>query len=456
MRKSTFSLVSMPFIALLGWEASATPPGDPLGPPDGAPIQFVLQICPEGDINDVDVGEYEATVAAGLPDHQLYLLELPPHINEQAVLQMIAVNQNVQWVELNVSLGVTDGSTQSFFFNVPKSAYFDQYAFSMLDDNEPENISGGEGVIVALLDTGIDATHELLIGRVLETGYNFIDWNTDTSESPDSAGALGGHGTFMAGLVAYLAPQSQMLPVRVLNDDGTGDAFHAAAGILHAIDNGAHVINMSFATAVDAQVIRYAVEEAKDAGILVVAASGNLNQVEPLYPAGDLNAFAVAATDSLDVKSPFSNYGGHINISAPGSAIVSTMPGDAYAMADGTSMAAAFVSAAAARLVADEQVNSLQMVRKRLSESALNIDPVNPEHAGLLGSGRLRIHEALNWAIGDINSDGVVDVSDLLLLLGAWGDCGDADNCPADLDANVQVDISDLLLLLQSWSVSNV
>jgi subtilisin family serine protease len=182
----------------------------------------------------------------------------------------------------------------------------------------------------------------------------------------------------------------------------------------------------------------------------VVAAAGNLDQEQPArYPAAHPDVIGVASTDAADHKSEFSNYGGHIWLSAPGSDVVSTVPGNAYARWQGTSMSAALVSAAAALVRSADEQATPDDVAEILADTARNLDAENPGYPGVLGAGRLDLAAALGAPdpVGDLDHNGRVDTADLLILLDDWGE----EDSPADLNDDGMVDCGDLLLLLTNW-----
>ena len=228
-----------------------------------------------------------------------------------------------------------------------------QWGWSRLGGPELLDLGNGEGVIVAVLDTGVDATHPDLDGRVL-TGWDSMDPSGDGRHDPN------GHGTHVAGIIAATVNNSlgisgvaagvTVLPVRVLDASGQGDDDELAYGIIWAVDNGAHIINMSIGGAVPSTLLEGAIDYAIQRDVLVVVAAGNDGAFanEPSYPAAYQQVLAVAATDSSDRRAIFSNSGPYVDIAAPGSWIVSTWPGGRYQSSSGTSMAAPFVAAAAA------------------------------------------------------------------------------------------------------------
>lgn len=226
----------------------------------------------------------------------------------------------------------------------------EQWALRSVGAKSAWSISTGKSVVVAVLDTGV-AAHEdlprLLPGKSFTTGGE-ADPN--------------GHGTHVAGIIAAaannqigvagLAPDVEILPVQVLEADGSGDHAAIASGIVWATDNGADVINLSLGGTEPSEALHTAVQYAHAKGVLLVAAAGNegSRSNSPMYPAAYDEVLAVAASGPDGTAASFSNSGTYVDLAAPGFAILSTTP-DGYDYLSGTSQAAPFVSAAAALLL---------------------------------------------------------------------------------------------------------
>ncbi|MGE5530284.1 MAG: S8 family serine peptidase [Patescibacteria group bacterium] len=219
------------------------------------------------------------------------------------------------------------------------------------------------GVIVAVVDTGIDLDNPEFAGRILE-GYNAIT----AEEGPTVADDDYGHGTHVAGIIGAahetpdqvgirgLAGDVKLMPVKVLDADGYGYNDEIAAGINWAADHGADVINMSLGGRGRSQVIQDAVDHAvRDHGVIVVAAMGNSYRPGwTHYPAACEGVIAVGATRPDGTKADFSSEGPHISVAAPGEDIFScvwTAEGPTYASWSGTSMAAPHVAGLVALLL---------------------------------------------------------------------------------------------------------
>ena len=231
---------------------------------------------------------------------------------------------------------------------IPNDPYFDkQWALKktqllQITADDPE-------VLIAILDTGIDQQHEDLAGKVVA--------NVNFSDSP-TASDLNGHGTHVAGIIAAttdngiggasVVPGCRLLNVKVADDNGRVWASSIAKGIVWAVDNEAKVINISLVVPNSSPALEQAIDYAWSKGIVLIAGAGNNIKSVPVYPAAYPKVIAVAAIDSEGELWSKSNYGDWVDAYAPGVEIYSTLPGNNYGYQSGTSMATAYVSAAAA------------------------------------------------------------------------------------------------------------
>jgi thermitase len=225
-------------------------------------------------------------------------------------------------------------------------------------------VTGGHNVLVAVLDTGIDAEHRDLKNKVIDRA-NFTN---STGLDVDR-----GHGTHIAGVIAGaadnasnvgLAYHCSLLDVKVAENDGTTNAKKVAQGIIWAVDHGANIINISIVIGKPYSLLEYAVDYAWNHGCLIVAAAGNSDSTKPVYPAAYPHVIGVSATDKNDNLAKWSNRGDWVSIAAPGVDIYSTLPGDEFGYKSGTSFSTALVSGEAALLYTravdmnhDSQVN---------------------------------------------------------------------------------------------------
>ena len=240
------------------------------------------------------------------------------------------------------------------------------------------NTTTGQGVIVAVVDSG-SGPHPDLAENLLP-GRSFFG----AVESQDGADIdVSGHGSHVAGIIASVAnngiggsgvaPNAKILPIKVLDQAGQGDARDVAAGVRYAADNGAKVINLSLGGATESSSLTQAITYANDKGALVVAAAGNGGAADkPKWPASLDLTLAVTAVDQANNATSFDQRGDYIDIAAPGFSVVSTAKGD-YASLSGTSMAAGFVAGAAALLFAAEPRVTNTQVRDILLRTATDI-----------------------------------------------------------------------------------
>lgn len=277
--------------------------------------------------------------------------------------------------------------------------------------------TGSQEVVVAVIDSGIDRDHPDLSANLWRNsaghiGRDFIDFDNDPNDAS-------GHGTRMAGIIgargnngtgiAGVSWQVSMMVLRVFDSSGRGTVADIAAAIDYAIVNRARIINASFGQR-RAQISRVeyeAIQKAANAGILFVAAAcnnGSDNDINsapqfPCYPASyDLpNIISVAATDNADALMLQSNYGATtVDLGAPGEDILTTTPRTGasipYIYVSGTSASAAFVSGAAALLLAQNPALDAGLMRDALLQ---NVDPA-PNLAGrTVTGGRLNVARAL-------------------------------------------------------------
>lgn len=229
----------------------------------------------------------------------------------------------------------------------------------------------GSSIVVAVLDTGVDLDHPDLADNLVD-GWNFVDNNNDVSD-------LDNHGTMVSGIIAAMAdngeglagvaPEAKIMPLKILDSDG-GNPRDVASAIRYAADNGAKIITMSFVGQYTRLSIatESAIDYAARKGCILVAAVGNDNIDELVFPASYEQVIAVSAIDQNDFKAEFSNYGSYVDFSAPGINIVSSGKDGDYFIANGTSFAAPFVAGVVALMLSDnpELTNEEVIAKLRL------------------------------------------------------------------------------------------
>lgn len=405
----------------------------------------------------------------------------------KAALDVFVLNGSLSWQEMNYVGQTGEGHTDSLWLSgvgANSNGYLDQYAIPLLGINDAYARSRGAGVVVSVIDTGIDPTHRAFNGMVSTMGASFVPGSesfSDIRQYTDSDGdgqfdEQYGHGTFVAGLIHLVAPEARILSARALDSNGRGNNFRIAQAVAWSIDRGAHIINMSLGEVYGSLALADMVQEASLAGSVVIGAAGNRNAEDPReYPACSGFAIGVSATDWSDVKAPFTNYELRLDVAAPGDSevidgipklahcIISTVPGNNYAVWEGTSFSTAFTSGCAALVRAQNPGwpnagTAASQIRTRinttLQQTGSPIYPGDPMFDGMLGASRISAAGAVAVgpiapAAADINADGAIDASDIAMLLNAWGPT--PTYVRSDLNADGQVNAQDIAILLSGW-----
>lgn len=351
-----------------------------------------------GDIEDLN-NEYGTTTLEELAP--LFLLSIPEETPQEILLALLNADPRVDWAEPSYLDETPEGTRLMVVAIVGGTVddYLDQNVFERIRLDAIQPYTQGEGVTIALIDTGIDYDHPALFHVVSGKGWDFVGNDGDPFDEgngfdEDSDGQTDegrGHGTMVAGIAHLVAPAATLLPIRVLDDEGRGDSFDVARGIRYAVQQGADVINLSLGLTLFCHTIEHELAAASEAGVMIVAAAGNDNTHEPAYfPASDPRAISVAAADSQDVKASFSNYHETVDVSAPGDGIMAPFPDGQWAVGAGTSFAAPFVSGQAAlvRSVIGEPPDTQTWDPIRRGVVPIDDLPGNEAFRGLLGTGR--------------------------------------------------------------------
>ncbi|HEY3157651.1 MAG TPA: Ig-like domain-containing protein [Vicinamibacterales bacterium] len=346
-------------------------------------------------------------------------------------------------VSLNGSLvsildGVSGATTLTTYFdNQVWSRYVDQPATAAIGLAASQTAAGTGAGIVAVIDTGVDPHHPVLVGSLVP-GYDFIhetagiasEWSdvdgsvvsildgsvvsildgqavtingsvvaildqaTTAALDPLLLPHAFGHGTMVAGLVHLVAPTAQIMPLKAFHADGTSTVFDVVRAIYYAVDHGARVINMSFSSTSPSTEITRAINYATSHGVICVASAGNLGQETVVYPGGLRTVIGVGSTSSTTppARSTFSNFGDAlVSLGAPGEAIITTYPGAHFAAGWGTSFSAPLAAGGAALLLqVDPTVDS--------NRAAEMLGKAQPMAALGMGRGRLNLPDAVRGA----------------------------------------------------------
>ncbi|HUS16310.1 MAG TPA: S8 family serine peptidase [Chloroflexia bacterium] len=273
-------------------------------------------------------------------------------------------NPNVEYVEPNYVYQA------SYTPNDP--SLNQQYAWTNIQAYAAWDVTrGSASTVVAIVDTGAQLNHPELSGKIV-AGYDYVDNDTTPTDG-------NGHGTHVSGTVAATTnngtggagtcPNCSLMPVRVLDNSGSGTLANVANGITYAADHGAKVINMSLGGS-GSSTLQNAVDYAWGRGVFMACAAGNDNTSSQAnaYPGAYANCFAVASTTNTDARSSFSNYGSWVEAAAPGSSIYSTWLNSGYNTISGTSMATPHVAGLAGLLSGQGLTNA--QIRSRICSTS--------------------------------------------------------------------------------------
>ncbi|NJL78155.1 MAG: S8 family serine peptidase [Richelia sp. RM2_1_2] len=300
----------------------------------------------------------------------------------------------------NAAAAVAKIVGEDTFANVPELGGKNWGADAVKAPSAWEKGYTGQGIVVAVLDTGVGSNHDDLKQNIWtnqgeipnngqdDDGNGYIDdvygWNFDGNNN--NTIDVDGHGTHVSGTIAGtkndfgvtgIAYDAQIMPVKVLDDFGSGSTTAVANGIYYAVDNGADVINLSLGGSFPSFGIERALEYANSKGVIVVMAAGNNGGETPLYPAryAEKYGIAVGAIDQDKNMARFSNRAGTdalTYLTAPGVDIYSTLPNNRYDSYSGTSMATPHIAGVVALMLsANPNLNS-NLIRQTLEETASN------------------------------------------------------------------------------------
>lgn len=236
------------------------------------------------------------------------------------------------------------------------------WEITQFDIKERWKVSKGEGVVVAVIDTGCDLYHDDIKDNLIE-GKNFIDRKKDPLD-------INGHGTHVSGTVAAtdnglgmvgVAPKTKIMPLKALNDDGMGDSRAIADAVVWAADNGADLVTMSLGSNGENSAIKKGIDYACSKNVVIFCAAGNSGEHHPImYPAKYSNVISIGAIDKNLERTNFTCSGEELDFLAPGHEIVSAVPGNKYAMMSGTSMSNPFAVGCASLLLSYMKKKNIQ------------------------------------------------------------------------------------------------
>ncbi len=372
--------------------------------------EVLVQLRSGADLASIQTG-YRLSLKARFGARPIFRFQVPAGTTVDAAVAALRADTRVVVAEANHIAGTPEARRRTVWAVGTSAQYAAQWAPESMGLRQAHTLATGQGLRVAVLDTGVDASHPALADRVLP-GRDFVDLDDDASEVGVPGMGGYGHGTHVAGLVALSAPGAQILPLRVLDAQGEGNVWVLAEAVLHAVDpdgnpftsDGARVINLSLGTTVRTDILDLVKRLAEcsaeendddeddkvkldDAGYqadrdrcnvlgsaVVIAAAGNdASATEKQYPAAEASygSLSIAASNATRRIASFSNRGDWIDLAAPGDGITSTVPGGGYGVWSGTSMATPLVAGVAALLFEQNPGWKPEDVTKRLRETSM-------------------------------------------------------------------------------------
>jgi len=360
---------------------------------------------------------YNSKLLKKIPVGNIYQVQIPEGTTVKEMVYTMSQNANVEYAGPNFIAHITVTPDDTFFdyqyalynsgqdIGVPGSPQGKNRA-DIKATAAWEESKGVEEVIIAIIDTGVDLEHPDLVNKIVSSGRDFV--NDDLDATDDNS-----HGTFVAGIaaaetnnnegVAGVAWNCKILPIKCIDDEGSGFYSWIIEGIYWAVDNNASVINLSIGGPEMDPGLEEALKYAFDNNVVIVAAAGN--EAEPvLYPAAYTEyCLAVAASDYDDNQLSWSNYGPEIDVAAPGERIVGCVPSwfwgagsIPYAFGSGTSYSSPHVAGFAALIKSSKDWLTASEIMDIICYSADDVNSTEyPGKDDYIGYGRINMEKAL-------------------------------------------------------------
>jgi len=391
------------------------------GAAEYVPGELVLQLAGGAQIDDV-TARWDLDLLESFPSGDVHLCFYDGPQDLEILAETITLDDpDVLEAEANYLQDTPEGVRATVIIAVggDYGDFEDQDLTQRIRLDQAHTVGRGAGVVIGLLDTGIDPDHEVFAGRIAPGGWDFVD-NDDTpwdeanginEDGDDLTDEAWGHGTMVGGILALVAPDAQILPIRVLDSEGRGDAFRIALGVRHAVDMGVDVLNMSFGVPTQMYTIRREFRRGYELGIPSVAGAGNEStDADPYFPASDSKAMMISAVDSMDVKADFADWGSDVHVMAPGTGVRSAHPDGGWAIGSGCSFATPFVTGEVALMLGLNPGLSPKTIEALVEAGVDFIDhlPGNEPYGGDLGSGRIDLYEAIE-GIAPVSVPGQAD-----------------------------------------------
>ena len=388
-------------ILFLPGAAHAAPPAKE---PAFAPGRLLVEA--KAGVSD---SEFHGTLAAhgGRSEGKLrglnvHVVTLPPGQSERDVAARLARHPHIKFAELD-QLAAPGATTNDPMFST-------EWHLPKIAAPAAWDTSTGAGTIIAILDTGIDASHPDLAAQLVP-GWNFYDNNSNTTD-------VHGHGTAVAGAaaaaanngtgVASVAWGARLMPVRIADANAYAYWSTVAQGLTWAADHGARVANISYVGVAASSTVKSAAQYMRSKGGVVAVCAGN-NGIDEGIASTDA-MIVVSATDSADAKTSWSSYGSFVDVAAPGLNIYTTARGGGYQYWSGTSLASPIVAGVAALVKALRPDFTAAQVESAVFASAVDLGAAGKD--SVFGFGRVNARGAV-LASGTLPADTTVPSASL-------------------------------------------
>ena len=331
---------------------------------------------------------------AHLKKLNVHIVSLPAGVSEVAMMQALKANRKLKYVELDMAV--------NHAASVSDPSFSSSWALPKIQAPVAWDSANGSGVIIAILDTGVDGAHPDLVANMVP-GWNTYDNNADTAD-------VYGHGTSVSGTAAMVANNgagsagvawgAKIMPVRVSSLDGYGYYSTISQGLNWAADNGARVANISYGVSGSAAV-QSAAEYFRSKGGVVAVSAGN-SGVQEAIAANDM-LLSISATDSNDVRPSWSSYGSYVDLAAPGVSIYTPTRGGGYAYVSGTSFSSPITAGTIALMMSANNKLTPADVDRILKSTAADLGTAGYDE--YYGEGRIDAARAVSAARNLIAAD---------------------------------------------------
>lgn len=328
-----------------------------------------------------------------------HIYELPDGVDEVKVLNKLKKDRRFKAVELDMLVEPAQTVTDPAFNN--------SWALPKIQAPTAWQTATGDGVTIAILDTGVNGNHPDLAANMVP-GWNMYDNNADTAD-------VHGHGTLVAGSAAAVANNghgsvgvawdARIMPVRISMPDGRAYTSTMAQAIRWAVDNGANVANLSY-TGANNLTVQSAADYMRNKGGVVVMSAGNSGGLLNYSPSDSL--IVVSATGSNDALASFSSYGPYVDVAAPGVSIYTTNRGGGYSYASGTSFSSPITAATIALMLSANPDLTPADASDIIKSTAIDLGA--PGFDYLYGHGRIDAKRAVEAAYTQISFDNIPPV----------------------------------------------